>query len=80
MVRTSESSRAGRFSLRVGRTSKCCCAWEGPGSCVSSEIGLSPGGAALAWGCYLPQEATRGRKGTPFCSLWVGWWKGLTES
>lgn len=50
MVRASESFRVGRFSLRVGRTSKCCCALEGPVSCVSSEAGLSPGGAALAAG------------------------------
>lgn len=50
MVRASESSRAGRFSLRVGRASEHCCALEGPGSCVSSEAGLSPGGAALACG------------------------------
>lgn len=50
MVRASESSRAGRFSLRVGRTSEHCCALEGPGSGVSSEARLSHGGAALAWG------------------------------
>lgn len=50
MVRASEISKARRFSLRVGRTSECCCGLEGPGSCVSSEAGLSPGGAALALG------------------------------
>lgn len=69
MVRASEISRAGRFVLRAGRTSKCCSGLEEPASCVSSEAGLSPGGAALAWGCYLPQEASRGRKGTAILDL-----------
>lgn len=62
VIRASEIHRAGQFSLCLAGPEVL---GKGSGSCMGSQANLLLGGAAFAWGCCLPQEATRVREGTP---------------